>query len=255
MLNKWRLIQKTHGLDLDDPQLTIIRREILKKKNFLHKIYDDWYRLIQSFTNDGGSPILEVGSGAGFSEEIFLNVNKSDVLFLPSNHLVMSALDIPFSTESLQTIILVNVFHHLPAADRFLENAQRILKTNGRMIMIEPWMTPWSHWILSKINPEPTDVNMKGWRFYSNGPLSDANAALPWIVFQRDKEDLNSKYPDLRIIHIQPMMPFRYFLSGGMSSWFSFPGFSYSVIDFFENLFARKMDSLGMFALIVLEKK
>ena len=254
MLNKWRMIQETRGLDLNDPQLTIIRREILKEKKFLHKIYEDWYMQIQSFTSNESSPILEVGSGAGFSEEIFLNVNKSDVLFLPSNHLVMSALDIPFSTESLHTIILVNVFHHLPAVDQFLENVQRILKNNGRIIMIEPWMTPWSHWILSKINPEPTDVNMKGWRFCSNGPLSDANAALPWIVFHRDKEVFESKFPDLRIIHVQPMMPWRYFLSGGMSSWLSFPRFSYSAIDFFENLFVKRMDSLGMFALIVLEK-
>ena len=121
--------------------------------------------------------------------------------------------------------------------------------------MIEPWMTPWYHWVFKKVNPEPTDVNVKSWRLFSDGPLSGANAALPWIVFHRDKELFKSKYPDLRIIHIQPMMPFRYLMSGGLSSWLSFPGFSYSLIDFLENLFAKKMDSLGMFALIVLEKK
>lgn len=255
MFTKWRLFQKTRSLDLDDPQLTIIRKEILKKKKFLRKIYKDWYTIVQSFLNDEGSLILEIGSGAGFCEEIIPNVNKSDVLFLPFNHLVMSALDIPFSTESLHTIIMVNVFHHLTAVDQFLVNVQRILKKNGRMIMVEPWMTPWCHWVFTKVNPEPTDVNVKSWRLFSDGPLSGANAALPWIVFHRDKELFESKYPDLRIIHIQPMMPFRYLMSGGLSSWLSFPGFSYSLIDFLENLFAKKMDSLGMFALIVLEKK
>ena len=255
MSNKWRLIQKTHSLDLDDPQLTITRREILKKKRFLHEIYEDWYTLIKSFVSDEDSLILEIGSGAGFSEKIIPNVSKTDVLFLPSNHLVMSALDIPFSKKSLHTIFMVNVLHHIPAVDQFIDNVQRVLENKGRLIMIEPWMTPWCQWVHMKSNHESVDVNMNGWRFSTNGPLSGANAALPWIIFHRDKEFFKSKYPELKIVQIQPMMPFRYLLSGGMSSWLSFPVFSYPIIDFFENLFTKRMDSLGMFALIVLEKK
>ena len=41
--------------------------------------------------------------------------------------------------------------------------------------------------------------------------------ALPWIVFVRDRLKFEKEFPEWQIELIQPMMPFRYLLSGGVS--------------------------------------
>ena len=85
------------------------------------------------------------------------------------------------------------------------------------------------------INHELMDANAKNWQFNSTGPLSGSNQALPWIVFNRDREKFCSDYPRFQIIKIQPMMPVRYILSGGLSTWISLPEFFYPLIKKFES--------------------
>ena len=120
--------------------------------------------------------------------------------------------------------------------------------------MVEPWVSTWSKKIYKHLHQEPLDWMADQWEFLTSGPVSGANQALPWIVFQRDREIFEAEFPRLRIVKIQPMMPFRYLLSGGVSSWIGLPGFLYQPVKIFENLFARGMDRWAMFALVVIEK-
>ena len=242
------------GRDIDDPRLIAIRREVLRKKKFLKKIYEDWYTLIKQNLGNTGSRVIELGSGAGFLERKIPRVIKTDVFHQAFIHLVMDGLIIPFPSVSLDSIVMLDVFHHLPDVEKFFEEALRTLVAGGRIIMIEPWVTDWSRKAYSWLHYEPVAPEMRNWQFDSSGPLSGSNQALPWIVFERDKESFQSCYPQLHIFKIQPMMPFRYILSGGFSSWMSLPGFCYSTVKWFETLFNKKMDKWGMFALIVLEK-
>jgi hypothetical protein len=48
---------------------------------------------------------------------------------------------------------------------------------------------------------------------------------LPWIVFVRDREKLEHSCPELRIVRYQPIMPLRYWLSGGLRRWNLLPWF------------------------------
>ncbi len=91
--------------------------------------------------------------------------------------------------------------------------------------MIEPWVTAWSLKAYACLHYEPIDTKMKNWQFNSSGPLSGSNQALPWIVLSRDKERFRLNYQLMRIVNIKPMMPFRYILSGGLSTWINPPGF------------------------------
>src|SRR5262245_20385096 len=52
-----------------------------------------------------------------------------------------------------------------------------------------------------------------------------ANGALAWIVFVRDREKFGRSRPELRIVRYQPIMPLRYWLSGGLRRWNLLPGF------------------------------
>ena len=254
-MKRWFFTHPTmHGMDIDDPRLTSIRRDILRQKIFLGKLYQDWYALIENNLGISGSRIIELGSGAGLLEKKIPHVLKTDVFHHAFIHLVIDGLRIPFPSESLNAIVLLDVFHHLPDVNKFLEESQRSLQLGGRIIMIEPWVTAWSRKAYARLHFEPIDPEMENWQFKSSGPLSGSNQALPWIVFERDKKLFHTRFPHLQIIKIQPMMPFRYILSGGFSSWLSLPGFCYPAVKWFESLFDKKMDNWGMFALIVLEK-
>ena len=85
-----------------------------------------------------------------------------------------------------------------------------------------------------------------------NGPLSGANGALPWIIFQRDEQVFTLKFPNLKIKKIQPLMPFVYIFSGGVSLRSLCPGFTYPIIRLVERLLPRNLFS--MFAFIIIEK-
>lgn len=244
----------TRGIDIDDPRLTVIRHRLLQQKKYLYRIYQDWYSLIKENLGNLNSTIIELGSGAGFLEKHIPQVVKTDIFFHPFIQLAMDGLKFPFPQNRLDAIVLLDVFHHLPNVEEFLDEADRTLKIGGRIIMIEPWVSKWSKKAYSMINHELMDANIKSWKFNSTGPLSGSNQALPWIVFKRDREKFYSDYPRLKIKNIQPMMPVRYILSGGLSTWISLPEFFYPLIKRFENLFEKQMDNWGMFALIVLEK-
>lgn len=254
-MNRWFFTHPTmRGMDIDDPRLTAIRHEMLRKKKFLKKVYGDWCTLIEQNLGNARSRVIELGSGAGFLEKKIPHVIKTDIFHQVFIHLVMDGLIIPFPSASLDSIVMLDVFHHLPDVERFFEEALRTLISGGRIIMIEPWVTAWSRKAYSWHRYEPLTPEMKKWQFDSSGPLSGSNQALPWIVFDRDKNLFRSRYPQFQIIKIQPMMPFRYILSGGFSTWLSLPGFCYPMVKWFESLFEKKLDKWGMFALIVLEK-
>ena len=77
-----------HGRDLDDPQTTAVRRQIIAGKPFLVAIYQEWYALLRSAIPDPPGAILELGAGAGFIERTLPEALKTDVLPFPGVDLV-----------------------------------------------------------------------------------------------------------------------------------------------------------------------
>jgi len=160
----------------------------------------------------------------------------------------------PFANESLRAIVMKNVLHHMPRVRLFFAEATRCLRTGGEIRMIEPWVTPWSRQIYKRLHEEPFDAETQEWEFAESGPLSGANVALPWIVLSRDREQFDAEFPRLTIKSVQPMMPFRYIVSGGVGMRSLIPGFTQGVWAGLERWLAPQMHRLGMFALIVLQK-
>ncbi len=241
----------TRDLLVDDPKTTQLRLEIIQSKSFLKKIYTEWYQLILS-TLPKKKHVLELGSGAGFFSELLPQLITSEIFETPGVKLVTDACKLALPDNSLNAIIMTDVFHHIPDVEQFLSEATRCIKQGGKLTMIEPWCTPWSQWIYKKLHSEPFDPEST-WIIQNIGPLSGANGALPWIVFERDKLIFNQKFPEWHIIKIEPLMPFSYLLSGGVSMRTFIPGGMYDFIRIFEELFNKK--KWAMFALIELELK
>jgi SAM-dependent methyltransferase len=245
----------THGISIDDPQTTLLRKNIIQNKSYLRKIYQEWYEAIVTELPPGVGPILELGSGAGFLNEYLPDVITSEVFFTPLVSIIIDGCSLPFKNQSLHSIVMVDVFHHIPDPRNFLSEATRCIHIGGRVIMIEPWLTPWSQFIYKYFHHEPCFPDVIDWGFPSSGPLSGANSALPWIVFERDKKTYKKDFPQLHIAEIRVWMPFRYLLSGGLAFRSFMPGFSFEFWKKFEACLGKWNEKLGMFARIVLTKR
>lgn len=244
------------GIDIDAPETTEARIEIIQSKSFLVQIYHEWYQqLLANVPNSMSGQILELGSGAGFLKQLCPEAITSDIFFIPKLDVVFDAKNIPFSRASLKSILMTNVLHHIPNVEKFFYEASRCVQPGGAILMIEPWVTKWSRFVYSHLHHEPFHPDQTNWEFPNAGPLSGANGALPWILFERDRERFAQIYPEWEIKKIRLIMPFRYLLSGGVSMRNLMPGWTFKFWKMLENVFSPILDHFAMFALIVLIRK
>jgi len=243
----------TKGLALDDPRTTELRATIIRDKGFLKQIYKSWYQLLTDQIPAGNGAVLEVGSGGGFVKESHPDALASEVFFTPHIDIVLNAMTLPFRAEALKAILMVDVLHHIPEPALFFQQAATSMRSGGRCLLIEPWNTPWGAWVFQHLHHEP--FNPAGdWTIPSTGPLSGANGALPWILFERDRALFCKKFPEWRIACIKPMMPLAYLLSGGVSMRSLMPSWSYRAVRGMEESIPGLDHKCGMFAFIVLDR-
>ncbi len=244
----------TRGIDIDRPEMTILRVSVIRSKPFLRQIYEEWYRMLRRELSEScAGSVLELGSGAGFLKDIIPEALTSECFGVPTVDAILDAQHMPVRSSSLRAIFMTNVLHHIPDASRFLSEAAHCVRPGGVLAMIEPWVTPWSSLVYGHLHHEPFDAHAENWELQeTGGPLTCANNALPWIIFQRDREKFNRRFPEWRIKHIHPFMPFRYLLAGGISLRSLMWNWTFPFWRFLEGSLAPWMDRLAMFANIVL---
>ena len=242
----------TFKFDLNHPERSLEHKQILLSKTSLKSLYIDWYNLFKKYIQKD-SVYIELGSGGGFIKDIIPNIITSDVNQIPGVDKYFSASEMPFENESVSGIFMIDAFHHFPNVDEFFEESIRVLKTNGKIVMIEPWNTKWSSWIYKKFHHELFDPDLD-WRFPTSGPLSGSNMALPYIVFRRDIDIFNQKYPQLKVKTIEPHTPFAYLLTGGFSRSAFLPAFIIKIVRYCEKHFTWLRNKFAMFVSIEIEK-
>lgn len=252
---EWLKLPETrHIKDLDDPAVTRLHGAIVRKKGFLRRLYTDFYREFKTAVGTGeGKTLVELGSGGGFLKEVIPQVITSEILPVPQVDRIFSATEMPFAEETVDAFFLLDVLHHIEQPRAFFREAIRCLKPGGKLVMIEPANTWWSRLIFRNLHHEPFDTTA-GWDLKPDGPLSQANGALPWIIFSRDRRLFDREFSALRVVRMRNHTPFRYLLSGGLT-WRPFaPSWSYPLVKFLERLIRPANGVFGMFQTITLEK-
>lgn len=255
MLKTWLVHPVTKGLDIDDPRTTHLRRKIIQEKSFLRQIYQEWYRAIVSVLPPAEGVALELGAGAGFMSDFVPNLITSEIFHCPNIRAVLDGSRLPFRANSLRGIVMTNVLHHLPQPRLFFSEATRCVRPGGVIAMVEPWVTPWSRFVYTRLHHEPFQPETPSWELLAAGPLSGANGALPWIIFERDRLKFEQEFRYWHIELIKPIMPFRYLISGGISLRSLAPGWSFRVCRYMENALGCWSNQLAMFAYIVLRRR
>lgn len=253
-LRRWLEHPLTRGLDIDDPLTTDLRRQVLAEKRFLRRIYEEWYGRLAASLPEGTEPVLELGSGAGFLDDFVPGVVRSEVFYTAGVAAVLDGLALPFAEGSLRGVVMTNVLHHLPRPAQLCAEAARCVRPGGVLSMIEPWVTPWSRLVFTRLHHEPFLPESPEWEPPPGRPLTRANGALPWILFARDRERFEREVRGWRVRRIEPMMPLRYLLSGGISLRGLAPAASYGLWTGLERMLAPLSGRLAMFAHVVLER-
>ncbi len=241
--------------DLDHFTTSELHAQIIQKKPFLRRIYLDFYKQFANVVNENPSGLFfEIGSGGGFLKQVYPRIITSDILKVSHVDICFDAQKLPLKKKSADGFFLINVFHHIKDPILFLSELDRCLKPGGTIVMIEPANTPWARFIYQHFHHEPFDPQA-GWILKEGGPLSGANGALPWIIFERDKSGFLLKFPSFAIKRIRYFMPFRYLISGGLTLRQLLPTCCYGMVKFFEWILSPVNRLGAMFLVIKIYKK
>jgi len=255
LLRRWLAHPLTASLADDDPKTTELRKQIIQSKPFLKAIYEEWYEMLAAEVPRGTGGALELGSGAGFLSKYVPDLITSEVFPCSNVRVILNAQNMPMEDASLRAIVMTDVLHHMPEVRGFFTEASRCLRSGGKILMIEPWVTQWSTFVYRRFHSEPFLPEATEWEFASSGPLSGANVALPWLVFVRDRAHFEKEFPGLAVEEIRPFLPVRYLLSGGVSMRSLMPGFTHGLWKLLERSLDSQRDRLGMFAFLAVRKR
>ncbi len=235
------------------PEIIHLHKHLIRHKKFLYQFYQDAYQQIKTILGSN-KPIIELDSGAGFIKKVIPKTLTSDVIAGPNIDQVFSVENLPFKNNSVGAFVLFSVFHHIKNPEKGLVEMQRCLKKRGKIVMIEPYNSTLSGFIFKNFHQETFDEKA-GWAIKGKGRLTNANLALPWIVFIRDRELFQNRFPRMIINRVSPHTPIKYILSGGLSYDWSTPAIFYKLITLTEFFLTPFNKYLAMFVTIELEKK
>ena len=227
-------------------------RDRWKTKPVLHAIYTDYYRRILAECRPGRS--LEIGGGSGNLKEYMGDVVSTDIVPCPWLDAAADAQALPFAASSFANIVVVDVLHHIQWPRRFLTEATRVLQPGGRLILLEPAITPVS-WLAYKLfHPEPVRMNADP---LTDGPIDsnrhpfDANGAIPTLLFGRYLKQFTRSFPQLSIVRIDRLSYIAYPLSGGFRSWSLIPAAFVRKLLTLDQTLAPILGALMAFRLLV----
>lgn len=218
----------------------------VQEKPLLRAVYQEWYSALAAAVPEGGGLVLELGSGTGFLHEYIPGLIRSEICPTPGIELMADAHDIPFASGALRAVVMVNVLSYLTRPRQFFAEARRCVARGGIVTMVEPWVTPWSRFAFARLREAPLRPDAGMWE----AAPGEATAALPWMLFQRDRLAFAAEFPEWEIASIRPLTPFRY-LAGRCHA----PAWSESLWRGLEGLARPCLGSLAMFAHVTLHRR
>jgi SAM-dependent methyltransferase len=193
---------------------------VWERKPVLRIIYGDFYDRIVTACVPGAT--IEIGGGIGNLKKRLPQVFATDIQYAPWLDCVADAQRLPFAASSIANVVMVYVLHHIEFPTVFFREAERVLRSGGRVIMVEPAITWGSTLFYRLFHHEPVriaaDPLVEGIPDPKRDPYH-SNQAIPTLLATRERDRFQSLFPKLRIIREEWFSLAVYPLSGGFKSW------------------------------------
>lgn len=204
-----------------EPGATLVEnRNAWLGKPSLRAVYHDLYRRMAKAIRDGKT--LEIGGGTGNFKAFVPETISTDIQHADWLDIVCDAHELPFESQSFDNIVMFDVLHHLERPRLFFAEASRILRRGGRVILVEPAITPVSRFFYTYFHPEPVDMNedplASGDRDPNRDPY-DSNQAIPTLLFSRHADRFAETCTELSLKKCQRISLFTYPMTGGFRPW------------------------------------
>jgi SAM-dependent methyltransferase len=249
------------GTDNHAQQLLAEHRRVWQRKPVVRRIYrEEFFSRLMAFRRQGGVSV-EVGAGPGLLKETSPEVISTDLIWSPWLDAVTDAHNLPFKSASVTNIVGLDMLHHLATPMDFLKEAERVLVNGGRLILVEPWVTPFSYLVYHYLHQEDCDLSARPLdgeviRLAIEKRAFDGNQAIPYLLFApRILAATLAALPGLKPLVIEPFCLFAYLLSFGFKRISLLPEALYPVVSKLERATLplwRSAAALRVF--IVLEK-
>lgn len=195
-----------------------------RQKPVLRAVYEDFHRRIVDLCRPGRT--LEVGSGIGSLRGTLPTVVSTDITPAKWLDAAVDAQALPFVSAGFDNLVGIDVIHHVEFPRHFLAEAVRVLRPGGRLILLEPAVTPASYLFYRFLHDERLDLSVDpllDGRPDPHRAPDEANQAIPTLLFGRWRSALEAQFPELHLRHLGHLSLWAYPLSGGFRAWSLLP--------------------------------
>jgi SAM-dependent methyltransferase len=201
-------------------------RGVWERKASIRLLYRDFHRRLLESCPPGR--VLDIGSGTAHIKDFRTDVISTDILPFPGIDVVADAHRLPFADQTFSGVVMLDVLHHLERPIEFLRETSRVLKSGGRLAMIEPAMTAVARRFYDRFHDEPVDMDADAFASVAINPNRDpfeANQAIPALLFAtpQARRRVEQVIPSLRVRSVDWLSLFAYPMSGGFQNWSLIP--------------------------------
>jgi glycosyltransferase involved in cell wall biosynthesis/SAM-dependent methyltransferase len=227
------------------------------ERPLLRELYLSWFRMIRARLARGPGLSVELGSGIGRFRDVWPDVVTTDVEPTRWADAVVRAEELPYGDGELANLVLVDVFHHIASPGRFFDEAARVLRPGGRVVILDPYCSPVSTPLYRGFHPERTDLEASPFEDDPQVDVApfDSNQARATLVFFRAADELGARWPELRIVEKRRLALLAYPLSGGFMRRPLVPDVLGRVLMRLERGLSFAAPALAFRCLVVLERR
>ena len=232
-------------------------KEVWRSKAVLRRAYAVLYRLIRAQLSPVEGPVVELGSGIGAIKEFISNCITTDIF--PNLWLdrIENAYRLSFADASVSNLLLFDVFHHLQWPGSALNEFARVIRRQGRVILMEPGFGILGKFVYSNFHHEPLGLS-DAIVWYR--PASHEHVATPYYAAQANawrlfrQGEAVEKLRDWKISLVKPLAAISYVASGGFSRPSLYPSFLFPMLRGFDQMADLLPSLFATRLLVVLER-
>ena len=249
-------------MDRNGGERIVIHRDILFRKKMMQSVFVDFYNLCLQINREkfsGKGKLVEIGAGISFFKKVCPELVVTDIVPGPGIDMTLDAQDMkPFEANSVRAMFGFNCFHHLPEPEKFFKELIRVLEPGGGCAPIEPYYGPIARPFYRNLHREEHfDMSQPTWNTASHsGVMTDANQALSYIVFVRDRKRFEKEFPELEIVVEKRLSNYlRYLFSGGLNFKQLLPDWSIGIVRALEWLLTPIQPITALHYVIAIRKR